>query len=153
MKKQLTASPNNLLKSFFPKIYCVWLIYYLISSQKYCNFARIFRGIRGLIKTKTTMYFAVNQASHIRESYILFLNEIVENGNEYYTELFKNILKESKKLASEEGDIFSVLSERFEIVDLLSKNEELIKSIDEEHPSQNDFLKLKKFLTNKEPVL
>ncbi len=99
------------------------------------------------------MYFALNQTSHTKDAYILFLNEIIENGNVYYTKLFKNIIKESKKLASQELDVFSVLSERFEIIDLLSKNEDLIKSIDEEHPSQQDFLELKKFLINKEPAL
>ncbi|MFW5872101.1 MAG: hypothetical protein ACOCUT_03255 [bacterium] len=99
------------------------------------------------------MYFAVDQTSHTKDAYILFLNEIIENGNEYYKELFKNIIKESKKLASKELDVFSVLSERYEIIDILSKNENLIRRIDEEHPSQQDFLELKKFLINKEPAL
>jgi len=99
------------------------------------------------------MYFAIDQTSHTTDAYILFLNEILENGNAYYTELFKDIIRESKKLASKQLDVYSVLSERFEIIDLLSKNEGLIRSIDEEHPSHNDFQRLKRFLTNKEPAL
>jgi hypothetical protein len=98
------------------------------------------------------MYFAVNQTSQIKEAYILFLNEILEKGNDYYEEIFRGIVKESKQL-NRTKDFYAVSSERFDIVNLIAKNNELVTTLNEDNLGADDFEKLRGYLNTTEASL
>jgi hypothetical protein len=84
------------------------------------------------------MYFAINQDIQNIETYSSFLNEIVNSGNTYYANLFRDIIKETQNLIRTK-DYYSVSSKRFAVVKYLSQFPEVIMPIDTNNLKQEDF--------------
>jgi len=87
------------------------------------------------------MYFAVNQDIQNIETYSSFLNEILNSGNTYYANLFREIIEETQKLITS-NDYYSVSSKRFAIVKHLSQFPEIITTIDINNLKKEDFDRL-----------
>jgi hypothetical protein len=98
------------------------------------------------------MYFATYQMSFVTDSYISFLKDIIDNGNRYYEEVIKDVLSQTKSLI-DTGDFYSVSSERFEIVNLLSKHPDFIKKLDFNCLQTNDFERLLEYLQKDSKML
>ncbi len=91
------------------------------------------------------MYFALNQNIESFDTYLSFLSDILDNDNQKYIEIFKEIISEAQKL-SETKDFYSVQSERFGIISLFAKNHDLVNSIDTSQVSKGDYQKLFNYL-------
>jgi hypothetical protein len=91
------------------------------------------------------MYFALNQNVERFDTYLSFLTDILNTGNQKYIDIFEGIIKEAKKL-SKTNNFYSVQSERFGIIRFFARNEELLKSIDESHLKPDDFKNLHDYL-------
>jgi hypothetical protein len=93
------------------------------------------------------MYFALNQNKESFDTYLSFLSDILNNNNQKYIDIFKDIISGAKKL-SETNDFYSVQSERFSIISLFAKNHELIESIDVTQIQRKDYQRLFEYLKN-----
>jgi len=87
------------------------------------------------------MYYAINQDNQNLEAYCSFLNEIVNTGNIYYANLFKEIISQTQNLIHTH-DYYKVSSERFGIVKFFAHFPDVIKEIDVNNIKSEDFQKL-----------
>lgn len=82
------------------------------------------------------------------KNYILFLRDIIENNNSPYKQILQDVLNEAKK-THQERNYFSVNTERFDIILMLSEMEDIsIMDINNE----NNLIQLIEFLKNKDVV-
>ena len=94
------------------------------------------------------MYYAINQDNQNLEAYCSFLNEIVNTGNLYYANLFKDIISQTQNLIQTE-DYYNVSSERLGIVKFFIQFPEVINEIDVNNIQSEDFNKLLSCMENK----
>ncbi len=97
------------------------------------------------------MYFALNQNMESFDTYLSFLSDILKNNNQKYIEIFESIISEAQTL-SKTNNFYSVNSERFDIINAIAKNPQLIDSIDTSHIDKEDYQKILDFLRSETQI-
>lgn len=98
------------------------------------------------------MYFATDISAQFKDVYIMMLDTIINDENDNYNNIIKNIIDESKNLATSK-DFYKVSNERFEIVSLFAENRDLLNEVDSNNLESKDFIKMRNYLTSVSSIM